>query len=146
MKRGTGTGGLSVDYNGTILSYKSEEVTMMRWTKENTTLLEIMIDIYGDTLFTQQGNVGPELITPMPDTIINHGDTLEYNLNDFWYNYQQNIFTTSTMNAWIENDSILKYFGENKGFYEVIVNVQDPLDPELTDEGNFYVEVQNVAP
>lgn len=115
--------------------------------KDNTSLYELTLETpsVDTSLGIITGNVGPKIITPIVDTLLDEGMPLILNLNEHIYNDDQTIYTSITPGVIINEDSLF-FFWIEQGIHPIEVSLTDPNDSQLTSLINFIVTGQNFPP
>ncbi len=116
----------------------------INFSKINTSLLDYFINpVAGDTTLGMiYGNAGPEETGQLIATV--HIDsTNTWNLNDYFYNDEQSVYTTNHPDFIISNDSILSYAGSDLGTFAFDVVATDLQDETLTMQMQAQITVTN---
>jgi hypothetical protein len=98
----------------------------------------------GDTsLGDLQGNVGPENTAPLVLSV-HIDDWVNINLNEYFYNDEQSIYTLSDNdNFSILQDSLLSFTGNTAGFYQPTITATDEEDNSLTATMQAQITITN---
>jgi len=112
--------------------------------KTNTSELDYFINpVSGDTtLGIITGNVGPEVLGQIISTV-HIDETNTWNLNNYFYNDDQSVYTTTNSNFTISNDSIMTYVGTELGTFTFDINATDPQDGTLVAQTLAQITVTN---
>lgn|GEM_PF-2921477 len=127
-------------------NYKEQNISQDRinFLKSNTSELDVFINtISGDTtLGVITGNIGPEALSNIIATV--HIDnTNTWYLNEYFYNDDQSIYTTTNSDFTISSDSIMTYIGTDVGFFEFDILATDPQQPDLISQTLAQITVTN---
>jgi len=114
----------------------------LTFTKINTTELQIDFPTpAGDTVIDANGNLGPEELGNINETRFTIEAPLIWNLNNYFTNDDQSIYTQPDPDFSIVEDTLLRNEGEI-GTYSTTVTATDPQDASLTAQQSTDVEVQ----
>lgn len=107
---------------------------ILRFTKTNTSQIDLSFPTpSGDTVLGNViGNVGPNNIGTLVTTV-NINNLPQWNLNQYFYNDDQSIYTVNDpVNFNIISDTLLVFIGTNTGPYSPQITATDPVNNALT--------------
>lgn len=130
--------------NNDNLKSNGRDQDRINFLKTNTSELDIFINpLSGDTtLGVIIGNTGPESLNQIITTV-HIESTNTWNLNDYFYNDDQSVYTTTNSNFTVSNDSIMTYVGSDIGTFTFDINATDPQDGTLTTQTQAQITVTN---
>jgi len=135
---GGGSSGLGIVSSSYGLVDTTETVTetdTLRFTKENTSALEFAFnhenaDInLGDII----GNIGPSILDTIPDQVLNVGDTIQVNMNDFVYNDETGLYMPRDSANFDIEGNLVKYIAAQPETLSTWIDIIDSTDVALRD-------------
>lgn len=126
-------------------SWNSLTNDILRFTKNNTTQLELAFPTpASDTVLGNvTGNVGPNT-TGILVAEVNMHNLPQWNLNDYFYNDDQNAYEVDdTVNFIVVSDTLLVFSGAIPGQYAPQITAIDPFENSLTASMTAEITVSN---
>ncbi len=131
---------------GTALATPSNS---LRFTRDNLTTLEHQFSPQGkdQNLGNITGNVGPAILGQIPTQILEIGETMDLNMNDYVYNDDTSLYVPRDTNFSVVG-SRLRYTSLQPDTLETVIDITDPTDAALVKTINVRVEIpyENFAP
>lgn len=143
---GKASGRISAERNEKYESQPAENTSHDRisFTRTNTTALELMlVPVQADTtLGIITGNIGPTATSIIGETRFSIEGTLQWNLNNYFHNDDQSIYTLTGSSYNIVNQHWLQLQQPALGSYNTAITATDPQDATLTAQTTAAVDVE----
>ncbi|MBC8500348.1 MAG: cadherin-like domain-containing protein [Nanoarchaeota archaeon] len=131
----SGLGIVSSSYGLVDTAKTLTETDTLRFIKQNTSTLEFAFnhenaDInLGDII----GNVGPSILDTIPDQVLNVGDTIQVNMNDFVYNDETGLYVPRDSANFDVEESLVTYIAAQPETLSTWIDIVDSTDAALRD-------------
>ncbi len=116
----------------------------LSFVKTNTSLLELLFNTpTADTSFGDvTGNIGPTALGDIDETHFTIDGNLSWNLNDYFANDDQSLYSFTGNSYTLSQDSLLGLDTQNTGNYFSTITATDPQDAALTAQITADVDVE----
>lgn len=130
--------------SGSLKNSGEKAWPQLRFEKPQTsTLVEAIPPVSGDTdAGTFQGNTGPALVAPLADTV-EYLMEASLNLNAYFDNDDQSIYSVQGQGFSIESDSLLRLNYQEAGLHGATVLATDPADAALEAAAEVAFAIQD---
>jgi len=101
--------------------------------KDNMTNLLLPVIINGDTTINAEVNVGPTVLDTIPNQLLNVGDTMQVNVDDFVYNDETGLYLPRDSANFDVNQNIVSYIAVQPETLSTWIDIVDGTDNALRD-------------
>jgi hypothetical protein len=127
-----------------VLLNPNQVQDQLTFAKPHTTPLALTFDPpLADTTFgILTGNIGPQALMPL-DATVHVDDLAPWNLNLYFHNDDQSVYTVGNPNFAIGQDSLLVFTGTEAGNYQFTITATDPQDATLTANTSANINISD---
>ncbi|NQU98938.1 T9SS type A sorting domain-containing protein [Candidatus Woesearchaeota archaeon] len=113
--------------------------------KDNMTNLLLPVIINGDTTINAEVNVGPTVLDTIPNQLLNVGDTMQVNMDDFVYNDETGLYLPRDSANFDVEENIVSYIAVQPETLSTWIDIVDGTDSALRDSLFLRVLVPYIA-